>query len=315
MRRRVHVLCAVVLAVFLIQGCGERGLQPGEGYVDVTGGKVWYRIVGSGTATPLLLLHGGPGFMSDYFEPLSALADERPVVFYDQLGGGKSDRPDDVSLWTTERFVEELGQLRTALGLERVHLLGHSWGSMLAVDYMLTNPDGVVSLTLASPMCSAPRWSEDADRLRAALPEGVRQILTEHEEAGTTDSEEYQEATIVYYRRHFCRNEEIWPQIERLIAELNMQVYGTMWGPSEFHVTGSLAAYDRTGRLGEISVPTLFTAGRYDEATPKATAWYQSLVPGASLEIFEESAHMTMLEEPERYVQVIRNFLNRAEEH
>lgn len=313
MRRRVLVFCAVLLAVLLIQGCGQQGLLPGEGYVDVTGGKVWYRIVGSGTATPLLLLHGGPGAMSDYFEPLSALTDERPVVFYDQLGSGKSDRPDDVSLWTTERFVEELGQLRTALGLDQIHLLGHSWGAMLAVDYMLTKPGGVVSLTLASPVCSTPRWSEDADRLRAALPEGVNQVLTEHEEAGTTDSEEYQEATMVYYRRHLCRNEQVWPQLEPVLAEWNMQVYHTMWGPSEFHATGGLAGYDRTDRLCEISVPTLFTAGRYDEATPETTAWYQSLVPGASLEIFEESAHMTMLEEPERYAQVIRDFLNRAE--
>ena len=309
----VTVMMVLMLAVLLIQGCGQQGLLPGEGYVDVTGGKVWYRIVGSGTATPLLLLHGGPGAMSDYFEPLSALTDERPVVFYDQLGSGKSDRPDDVSLWTTERFVEELGQLRTALGLGRVHLFGHSWGTMLAVDYLLTKPNGVISLTLGSPVCSAPRWSEDADRLRAALPEEVRQTLTEHEEAGTTDSEEYLEATMVYYRRHVCRTEHVWPQLEPLFAELNMQVYGTMWGPSEVRATGTLADYDRTGRLGEISVPTLFTAGRYDEATPESTAWYQSLVPGASREIFEESAHMTMLEEPERYVQVILDFLSRAE--
>jgi proline iminopeptidase len=103
-------------------------VEPGEGFVEVTGGRVWYRVVGSGAATPVLLLHGGPGFTSHYLEAVGRLADERPVVFYDQLGAGRSDRPEDLTLWKAERFVEELAQIRAALGLEKVHLLGHSWG-------------------------------------------------------------------------------------------------------------------------------------------------------------------------------------------
>ena len=136
-------------------------LAPGEGFIDVEGGRVWYEIAGSGSETPLRLLHGGPGATSGYLDPLRRLADERPVVFYDQLGCGKSDRPDDQSLWTVARFLRELQQVRDALELNEVHILGHSWGTMLAAEYMLTKPSGVKSLILASPALSIPRWLED----------------------------------------------------------------------------------------------------------------------------------------------------------
>lgn len=288
-------------------------ITEGEGYIDVTGGKVWYRIVGSGTATPLLLLHGGPGAPSSYLEPLEKLSDERPIIFYDQLGSGKSDRPADLSLWRTQRFVEELSQVRKALLLKKVHIFGHSWGTMLAVDYMLTQPSGVKSLILASPGLSVPRWIQDANKYRAALPNETQDILKKHEEAGTTDSEEYMGATIEYYKHHLCRLDPWPPELEKAFAELNFEVYGTMWGPSEFHATGSLKDYDRTEQLNEISVPTLFTAGRYDEATPEATALYQGFVPGASLEIFENSSHMAMHEETDLYIKVIREFLRNVE--
>lgn len=297
----------------LFVGCENRGLTEGEGYVEVTGGKVWYKIVGSGTATPLLLLHGGPGFPSSYLKPLEQLADERPIIFYDQLGSGNSDRPSDPALWRTERFVEELAQLRNALGLKQVHILGHSWGTMLAVDYMLTKPSGVVSLILTSPCLSVPRWIEDANMYRSALPKKTQEILRQHEEAGTTDSKEYFNAIWEFYKHHVCRLDP-WPaELENAFSQLNMDVYGTMWGPSEFHATGSLKDYDRTGQLSEITVPTLFTAGRHDEATPKTTAWYQSLVPNSKLEIFEDASHMTMLEKSDQYCQAVRDFLNSTE--
>jgi proline iminopeptidase len=284
-----------------------------EGYVPVPGGRVWYRIVGSGDAIPLLTLHGGPGAPHDYLEPLEGLADERPVIFYDQLGCGKSDQPNDPALWHAERFVEELGQIRQALGLERVHILGQSWGTMLATDYALTQPAGLVSLILASPCLSIPRFIEDAAALRAALPRGVQEVLERHEAAGTTDSKEYEAATMEFYRRHVCRLDP-WPDpLVRTFATLALPVYTTMWGPSECYATGNLKDYDRTGRLHEITVPTLFTCGRYDESTPGATAWYQSLLPGSEIVVFEHSAHVAHLEETERYLQVVRDFLDRVE--
>lgn len=310
---RYFTLAVTILVALSFVGCEKQGLTEGEGYVEVTGGKVWYQIVGSGTATPLLLLHGGPGIPSSYLKPLEQLADERPVIFYDQLGSGKSDRPHDSALWRTERFVEELAQVRKALGINKVHILGHSWGTMLAVDYMLTNPSGVKSVILASPCLSISKWMEDANKYRAALPEETQEILDRHEKAGTMDSEEYLNATMEFYKRHLCRLDP-WPsELQNSFSEMNEEVYGTMWGLNEFNVTGNLKEYDRTGRLNEISVPTLFTAGRYDEATPEATALYQSFVPKSSIRIFENSAHLAMYEETDKYIKVIRDFLRSVE--
>lgn len=214
--------------------CRGPGLEPHEGYVDVTGGRVWYRVVGGGHQTPLLLLHGGPGAPSYYLNPLAALSDERPVIFYDQLGAGRSDRPTQTDLWTMERFIEELAQVRRALGLKDVHILGHSWGTMLAVDYMLTTPSGVRSLVLASPALSISRWLADAETLKRTLPELVQAAIATHEADGTFDSPEYQAAVLEYYKRFLCLRDP-WPDdVNKTFAELGQSVYTTMWGPSEF---------------------------------------------------------------------------------
>ncbi len=305
---------ALIILVALLGACSREPVTSEEGYVEVIGGRVWYRIVGTHTdGTPLLVLHGGPGAPSAYLSPLGALADERPVIFYDQLGCGRSDKPDDPGLWRIERFVEELQQLRDALGLSQVHLFGHSWGTMLATDYMLTDPRGVVSLILASPALSVPRWIDDANRLRATLSSNTQKVLRRHEKAGTTNSSEYEEASMVYYRRYLSRLDPWPPELETTIENLALPVYTTMWGPAEFYVTGNLKDYDRTDRLKDLSLPVLFTAGRHDGATPETTAWYQSLVPGARLIIFENSAHVTMLDEAERYVEEVRSFLQGVE--
>jgi len=292
---------------------GGRALAPGEGFIQVTGGKVWYRVVGAGQAIPILLLHGGPGFSSHYLDRLRLLSDERPVVFYDQLGAGRSERPADVTLWRVERFVEELAQLRKTLGLTRVHILGHSWGTQLAVDYLLTKPKGVRSVVLSSPALSIPRWIQDADRLRKTLPVEMQAVMGRHERAGTTDSEEYQGVMMAYYKRYLCRLDP-WPkEVEDSFASFNPAVYGTMWGPSEFYATGSLKDYDRTPRLRELLLPVLFTAGRYDEATPETARWCHELAPGSSFVVFESSAHLAMVEETDRYVAVIREFIRGVE--
>jgi proline iminopeptidase len=309
------ILAAVFASIFGILGnaplafAGSSNLQPGEGFVQVTGGKVWYRIVGSGDKTPLLLLHGGPGAPSYYLERLAALAEERPVIFYDQLGCGRSDRPHDTSLWTMERYIDELKRVRKAFGLKQIHILGHSWGSMLAIDYLLTKPQGVRSVILAGPVASVPRYVHDVQALRAQLPADVQATLSRHETAGTTESEEYQQAVMVFYKRYFIRADP-WPaELDKTFAEFGAESYNTVQGPNEFTVTGWMKDYDRTPRLGELKLPVLFTAGRYDEITPDQAAWYQSLVPGSKLVIFENSAHMTMLDEPDHYVAVVREFL------
>src|SRR5215472_17903448 len=182
--RRWSIFALIVVTV-LSGACRRTGLQPGEGYVNVPGGRIWYRIVGNGTRTPLVLLHGGPGAPSYYLNPLAKLGDERPVIFYDQLGAGRADKPTDITLWRVERFIQELSELRRALGLKQVHILGHSWGTMLAADYMLTKPAGVRSLILASPALSIRRWLEDAETLKGTLPQSVQDAIARHQSAGT----------------------------------------------------------------------------------------------------------------------------------
>lgn len=166
---------------------------------------MWYRIVGSGTRTPLLVLHGGPGVPSNYLKPLARLADDRPVVFYDQLGSGKSDHPTDTTLWRMDRYVEELALVREALGLHDVHLYGHSWGTMVAVEYMLTHPPGVHSVIFGGPALSIPRYRHDDDSLRRTLPEPARSVLAGHMRTSTCGAPEYQAAMMSYYTNFFVR--------------------------------------------------------------------------------------------------------------
>ena len=186
-----------------------------EGFVSFKGYKVWCRIVGDHEdpgKLPLLCLHGGPGVPHDYLEPLEAMAvTGRRVIFYDQLGAGNSDHPHAPSLWTVSLFVEELGVVRQALGLEHVHILGQSWGGMLGMEYALTQPQGLISLTVADSPASMPQWVAEANRLRGELPSEVQGTLLKHEAAGTTDDPAYQEAMLVFYRRHLCRLDP-WPE-------------------------------------------------------------------------------------------------------
>ncbi len=288
-----------------------------EGRVSFRGHKVWYRIVGGPEEPgklPLLCLHGGPGAPHDYLEPLEELATSgRRVVFYDQLGCGNSDLPSDPSLWTIELFVNEIDVIRDALGLDHVHLLGQSWGGMLALEYTLTRPAGLASLILASTTASVPEWIAEANRLRADLPPEVQQVLLHHEATETTDNPVYQDLMMMFYKRHVCRLDE-WPEfVTRTFDLLRQEVYGTMWGPSEFHATGTLREWDVRDRLGEIDIPTLVTAGRYDEATPDLAETLRRGIPNSEVVIFEESAHMAHAEEPERYRQVLKDYLTRVE--
>lgn len=290
-----------------------------EGFIPFRGYRTWYRVIGDHEEPgklPLLILHGGPGASYDYLEPLEAMAlTGRRVIFYDQLGGGNSDHPHDPSLWTVELFVEELGEVRRALHLEQLHILGQSWGGMLGMEYALTRPDGLVSLTVADSPASMRQWVSEANRLRAQLPSDVQQTLLLHEEQGTTDSQAYQDAMLVFYRRHVCRTDP-WPDcVTRTFEKLarNPEVYTVMNGPSEFHVIGTLKTWEISDRLPEISVPTLLLSGRHDEATPQIVETIHQRIPGSTWVVFEESSHMPHVEETARYLQVLGEFLTRIE--
>jgi proline-specific peptidase len=265
---------------------------------------------------PLLLLHGGPGACHDYLESMAALtATGRRVIFYDQQGCGNSDQPDDPGRWTIDFYLREIDVVRAALGLDRLHILGQSWGGMLLMEYLVGRPAGLVSATIASSPASMPMWVAETGRLRAALPPEVIAVLDRHEAAGTWDDPEYVAAVDVFYERHLCR---VVPPPEfdaRSFAKLarNPQVYRTMNGPTEFHVVGTLAGWEILSRLDVVDEPVLLTSGRHDEATPVQVAAIRERLPQAEWVIFEQSGHLAHAEEPDRYMAVIGDFLARAE--
>jgi proline-specific peptidase len=290
-----------------------------EGFIPFHGYRTWYRIVGDQEEQgklPLICLHGGPGATHDYFGCLEAFASTgRCVILYDQLGWGNSDHIQNPSLWTVELFAEELGVIRSSLGLECVHILGHSWGGQLAMEYALTQPAGLASLILADTLASAPQWAQETGRLVSELPEDVRQAIQKHEAEGTTDSPEYKEAMKAFSRRHAGGHINPKPEwVKEAFKKLeDNEIYLTMWGPSEFCVTGTLKDWDITNRLSEILIPTLVLCGRYDEATPVLAETIHHGIPGSELVIFEYSAHFPHIEETERYIQVLNQFLSRVE--
>ena len=294
--------------------------QVQEGTIPFRGYETWYRIVGAGDEPgkfPLVCLHGGPGAAHDYLESLQAMTGTgRRVIFYDQLGCGRSSIPESKpEMWTVALYVDELNALREALGLDRIHLLGQSWGGMLGMEYALTQPRGLESLTVASSPASMIQWVEEANRLREDLPPDVQQALFHHEAAGTVDSPEYKAAMNVFYARHVCRVDPQPEYVRRSFdaIERNPEVYHTMNGPSEFHVIGTLKTWDIIPRLGEIRVPTLVTSGRHDEATPLIAGTVYEGIPDARWVLFEESSHMPHAEEPERYMRVLDGFLAQVE--
>jgi proline-specific peptidase len=285
------------------------------GYIDVTGGRVWYETMGTGDQPPLLLLHGGPGATHQYLRPFAErIAELRPVVVYDQLGCGNSDQPDDPSLWTVDRFVAELDQVRAALGLDRCHMLGQSWGGWLAIEYFCRGTTGVAGLVLASTSASIPQFVAEAARLIDAMPEPARSTLIELGARGAYDDPAYGPAVMEFYKRHLYRNGP-WPDAMLRTSEAleTNQVYHTLNGPTEFDVTGPLRTWDRSADLGRIDVPTLITCGRYDEITPACAETIRAGVAGAELVIFEHSAHIAHLEELELYTATVDGFLRRVE--
>jgi proline iminopeptidase len=270
--------------------------------------------MGHGRGTPLIVIHGGPGSGSWGLKPWAALGDERVVIRYDQLGAGKADHPTDTTLFTVDRAVQELQALRDSLGLHEVHLYGRSWGAMLVEAYMATNPSGVRSVILSSPLVTTAQWELDADSLIRALPDSFQQAIAKHESAGTTDSPEYAAAMEEYYRRHVTRQPRRSPaDADSARQTSGSLVYRYMWGPSEFTSTGTLKRFDATAWITAIKVPTLFLAGEFDEATPASTERFAKLVPGAEFRVIPGAGHSTENDNPDELLQVVREFLRRVE--
>lgn len=315
-------------ALGLSQGCAERrpaGEQhaagavgtPGapavrEGMLAVPGGRIWYRVLSGGAGTPVILLHGGPGFSSIYMKSLEALATERPLVRYDQLGGGRSDGLTDTVSFTITHFVAELDSLRATLGYERVHLLGHSWGTILAVEYYRVHPEHVASMVLGSAALDIPAWERHARGLVGTLSDSSQRAIRRAEAAHAYDAADYQAALGEFYDKYVWRH-PVKADLDSLLATVNQGIYNYMQGPSEFTITGTLRPYDVTAFLPNIHVPVLYTVGEFDEADPVTIRRFASLTPGAQVVVLPGSAHITMWDAPAENVSAVRAFLHAAD--
>lgn len=292
-----------------------------DAVVERHGLSTWYRVLGDpdDPRPAIVLCHGGPGATHDYLEPLTALAgDGRRCVFYDQVGGGRSSHHPDVphGFWTVGLFLDELEALVTHLGLGSYHLLGQSWGAMLGLELALRRAPGLRSLVLANGLASVPRYIEETARLLERLPDGVAEALVRHGRAGTTDTPEFGAAIEEFSRQHRLRLAEMPECLQRTNEAMgaDMTVYHATVG-SEFHITGTLAAWDITHRLGEIAVPVLLISGRHDEVAPPVVEDIHRGIPHSEWVLFEDGSHMTHLEEPDRFLETVTEFINRIEEN
>jgi proline-specific peptidase len=282
-------------------------LPMNEGYIPFHGYQTWYRIAGDLTSDmiPLLTLHGGPGIPHDSLEPLETFAQNgRPIIFYDQLGCGKSSRPGDTSLWSVRLFIEEINTIRQALHLDQIHLFGHSWGGVLAMEYALTQPTGLFSITIAGAPASRADFMEGQERVYEQLPVEIRTILAR----GWSDDPEFQSAYDYYTAQFICR---IMPQpdfFKRARENMNTELNIHMW-------TGELENFDIRPRLSGIQIPTLIAAGRHDGMAVKQEELLHAGIPNSQLIIFENGSHYSFAEEPEQFQATLSTFLTEVETH
>lgn len=279
------------------------------GTIAVPGGTVWFKRVGGGPGPPLLVVHGGPGLPHNYLGSLQRLADDRDVIYWDQLGCGNSERPTDTDLWTMRRSVAEMQTVVQALGLTRFHIFGNSWGGMLAQQYVLDSPAGVTSLTVSNSAASIPQFAEYVTALKSGLDTTTQSAIDDHETAGTTSSAEYQAAIRTWNDTHLCRSRP-WPdELEDAFRNSGTDIFATMFGPSVFRIVGTIREWDVVDRLAEITTPTLLLAARFDEFSPDHMWEMHKRIAGSRFELFESSAHLPFIEEPDRFDHVMRGFL------
>ncbi|GJL93857.1 MAG: proline iminopeptidase [Hyphococcus sp.] len=284
------------------------------GYLSVDGGKVWYRENGSqfrdSEKSALIVLHGGPGGSHRRPLPITALSDERRVIFYDQLDCGNSERPGDKKNWTIERYVSEIDSVVKALNVTNYVLLGHSAGASWTIPHAAKNPRGLTGLILSSPLVSTKIWLEDSQRLISTLENNVRDEMFHAIENMSFESAEFKKANEVFEKIYYCRTELSSPEVMIDAPPFNFELYNYMWGPSEFHGTGTLKELDLSNYLPEIATPTLFVCGEYDLATPSACENFSKLVENAETRVVSDAAHCAYLERPDEYLGYLRHFLN-----
>lgn len=287
-----------------------------EGYMPYLGYKTYYQIVGekTGDKKPLVLLHGGPGSAHNYFEVLDRLAEEdgRQLIMYDQIGCGESyveNRPD---LWTSKTWVGELIALREHLGLDEIHLLGQSWGGMLLLDYACNyKPEGLKSLILSSTLPASWMWGIEQHRMIKELPKEMQDAIEKATAINDYSDPVYQAAEAEYMSRH-CSGPvtEESPECLRRPVQKGGESYVVGWGPNEYTPMGTLKDYDVTEQLKDIKEPSLVINGGNDLCTPYIAKYMYDRIPNSRWELFRTSRHMCFVEENDKYVELMKEWLN-----
>jgi len=283
--------------------------------------RVWTKRVGSNPRLKVLLLHGGPAMTHEYFEAFDSFLPGEGIEFYyyDQLGSAYSDQPQNDDLWTIPRFVDEVEQVRLALGLDRSNfcLLGHSWGGMLAMEYALAHQENLKCLVISNMMDSIPAYNDYARRvLMPAMDQAQLRLVQELEATHRTEDPRYMAALVpMHYEQHFLRRPFAeWPEpMLRTIGHANQHVYTLMQGPSELGASGRLAAWDRSRDLHRITVPTLVIGARYDTMDPDWMRAMASRLPRGEYLFSPNGSHMAMYDDQEIYFAGLIAFLHRIE--
>lgn len=283
--------------------------------------QVWTQRLGDNPRIRLLLLHGGPGATHEYFEALAQqlAASGIEVVLYDQLGSHHSDQPDEAALWEIPRFVDEVEQVRQALGLDagNFFLLGHSWGGILALEYALAHPQALKGLVISNMVSSIPAYNRYAQQvLMPGMAPAVLAEIQALEAAQDYDNPRYMALLIPHhYEHHVLRLPHAqWPDaVQRAFAHLNPKVYVPMQGPSELGASGKLAQWERTADLPRISVPTLTIGAAHDTMDPAhMQAMAQAMPQGRYLHC-PQGSHMAMIDDGAVYVQGLLDFLREVD--
>lgn len=272
---------------------------------------VWTKKVGSG-AIKVLLLHGGPGMTHEYFECLESYFPQENVEFYyyDQLGSHYAEQPTDTALWRTARFVEEVEQVRKALGLTQFYLLGHSWGGLLGMEYALKYPHEIKGLVISNMVADVNRYVAYNKQLRAALPDSLIKILEKYEAVRDFKNPVYQDVVFnQIYAKHVCRVVPFPDPVQRALRHVNEQVYVSMQGPNEFIFEGVLEGWTVWNRLKELTMPTLVVGAKYDTMNPADMEEMSRIIPNARYLFCPNGSHMCMYDDQKTYVQGVLSFL------
>jgi proline iminopeptidase len=335
---RAALVCAAAIG---LAACGQRDSGPPASYFDNAGRAdawsggarmipiatpegdfhVWVKRVGNNPKLKLLTLHGGPAYPHDYLEAMDSYLPAAGIeyYYYDQLGAGNSDQPNDDRLWTLDRYVDEVEQVRKALGLTKDDfcLYGQSWGGLLAIEYALKYQRNLKCLVISNMMASIPAYNDYAHKV--LMPQMDPKVLAEVlalEKAGKTADPRYEELLIKnYYEQHVLRRPaEQWPDpVLRTFTRANAHVYTLMQGPSEMGASGRLVNWDRFADLRSIAVPTLVIGAKYDTMDPAYMEKMASELPKGEYAFMPEGSHLAMYDDQQRYFTALTGFLKKQE--